>query len=174
MKKLIPFLLSSVMVVGAVGCQNAAKTSTDAPNNTSESPSPAASNAASPAASSPSPAASSNAQSTQSTKDDAQNQTRKNQLNSDIRANEQRNNAVNGGSNANRSEGALRTEVRDKLEANIPGSKLAVDAKNGVLVIVGTVPKQQDLTKIEPLAMQIKGVTKVTVKATAAPAKTKS
>ena len=173
MKKLIPFLLSSVMLVGAVGCQNAAKTSTDAPNNTSESPSPAASNAASPAASSsPSPAESS--ASTQATKDDAQNQIRKNQLNSDIRANEQRNNAANGGSNANRSGGALQSEVRDKLEANIPGSKLAVQAKDGAVTIVGTVPKQQDLSKIEPLAMQIKGVTKVTVKATHSPAKTKS
>ena len=36
MKKLIPFLISGVLVVGTFGCNNAAKTSADAPNATNE------------------------------------------------------------------------------------------------------------------------------------------
>jgi hypothetical protein len=155
MKKLIPFLISGVLVVGAVGCQNSAKTSSDAPNSTTESPK------------------ASDAQSTQSTKNDAQSETRKNQLNSDIRAHEQRNNAVNGGGAANRDAGDLKSEVRSKLEANIPGSKLAVQAKDGVVTIAGTVPNQQDKGKIQPLATQIKGVKSVVDKTSVLPAKTK-
>jgi len=154
MKKLIPFFLSSFLVVGAVGCQNADKTSTDAPNSTSASPS------------TPS------VQTTQAAQSDAQNPIRKNQLNSDIRANEQRNNANGGG--ANRSGGALATEVRDKLEANIADSQLAVQAKGGTVTIAGTVANQQDLNKISPLAKQIKGVKAVVNKASVAPPKAKS
>jgi osmotically-inducible protein OsmY len=154
MKKLIPFLLGSVLVVGAAGCQNAAKTSADAPNNTSESPS------------APS------VQTTQTNQNDAQSQVRKNQLNSDIRANEQRNNATGGGTN--RTGNALASEVRDKLEANIPDSQLAVQAKNGVVTVAGTVANKQDLGKIVPEAQKIKGVKNVVNKASVAPPKAKS
>ncbi len=37
MKKLIPFLISGVLLAGAVGCQDATKTSSDTPSTTSES-----------------------------------------------------------------------------------------------------------------------------------------
>ncbi len=153
MKKLIPFLLGSVLIVGAAGCQQAAKTSADAPNNTSESPK------------TPS------AQTTQDSKNDAQDQTRRNQLNSDIRANEQRSDAVGGG---DKTGNALASEVRDKLEANIPNSQLAVQAKDGVVTVAGTVANQKDLSKIVSEAPKIKGVKKVINKASVAPAKTKS
>ena len=119
MKKLIPFLLGSVLVVGAAGCQNAAKTSADAPNNTSESTS---------------------APSVQT----------------------------------NRTGSALASEVRDKLEANIPDSQLAVQAKNGLVTVAGTVANKQDLGKIVPEAQKIKGVKNVVNKASVAPAKAKS
>ncbi len=153
MKKLITFLLSSVLLVGAVGCQNAAKTSADAPNNTSESPKTP------------------DAQATNTSQNDAQSQVRKNQLNSDIRAREQRNNASGG--DTNRSDGDLASEVRSKLEANIQKGLLAVQAKNGTVTVSGTVPNQADLGKVEPLATQIKGVKSVVNKATVAKAKTK-
>ncbi len=158
MKKLIPFLISGVLVVGAVGCQSTSKTSADAPNNPTTNESPKASDA----------------NSTKATQDDAQSQIRKNQLNNDIRAREQRNNAANGGSAANRDEGDLQSEVRSKLEANIPGSKLAVQAKNGAVIISGTVPNQADKGKVQSLATQIKGVKSVVDKTSVAPAKSKS
>jgi len=36
MKKVITFLLSGVLIVGAVGCENAAKTNVESPNTTNE------------------------------------------------------------------------------------------------------------------------------------------
>jgi hypothetical protein len=152
--KFIPLLLTSVLVIGAAGCQNAAKTSASAPDNTSESPK------------------SPDVQTTQTNQNDAQSQIRKNQLNSDIRANEQRNNATGGGTN--RTGGALATEVRDKLEANIPDSQLAVQAKNGIVTVAGTVANQKDLSKIVPEASKIKGVKNVVNKASIATPKPKS
>jgi len=149
MNKLITVLLSSVLVVGAFGCQNTAKTSADAPNNTSESPKAPT------------------AQATNTTQSDAQNQIRKNQLNADIRAHEQRNNALGGGG-TNRNDNGLASEVRSKLEANIQKGLLAVQAKDGTVTVSGTVPNQTDLGKIEPLATQIKGVKSVVNKATVA------
>ena len=154
MKKLTPFLLSSILLLGTVACQNSAKTSADAPSSTQESP---------------------KAPSTQTVQDslkDAQSPMRRKQLNADIRAHEQRNNAFNGG-NTNRTDTALATEVRDKLEANIPESQLLVAAKNGVVTVSGTVAYQQNLQKIE-LAKQIKGVKSVVNRATVAAPKTKS
>lgn len=154
MKKFIPILLSSVLVIGAAGCDNAAKTSASAPDNTSESPK------------------SPDVQTTQTNQNDAQGQIRRNQLNSDIRAHEQRNNAAGGGTD--RTGNALASEVRDKLEANIPDSQLAVQAKNGTVTVAGTVANQKDLSKIVPEASKIKGVKNVVNKASVAPPKPKS
>lgn len=149
MKKITTLLLSGVLLFGAVACGNA-KTSSEAPNSTQESPqAPKAdeSNAA---------------------KQDAQSETRRKQLNSDIKAREERNNALNQGSAANRADGDLESQVRSKLEANIPNGALTVKSENGTVTVAGTVPKQDQLAKIEPLAKQIKGVKGVNVKATVA------
>ncbi len=151
MNKFIPLLLGSLMLLGAVGCDNAAKTSADAPGSTSESP------------------MAPDAQSAASTKDDAMSDTRKAQVESDIRAREQRNNVTGG--DAVRDNADLQSQVRGKLEANIPASQLTVDAKDGAVTIAGTVSNQSQLAKIEPLAMQIKGVKSVVNKAAVAPAK---
>lgn len=151
MKKLTPFLLSGVLLLGSVACQNAAKTSADSPNTTQESPE------------------AQDAETVQTSKNDAQSEVRRNQLNSDIRSREQRNNATGG--DTDRAAGDLKSEVRSKLEANIPKSQLAVDVEDGAVTITGTVPNQQDVSKIEPLARQIKGVKSVDNKATFAPPK---
>lgn len=150
MKKLTSVIVSSLLLFGAVACgNNTAKTSDAAPDNPSTAPSEAPS-----------------AQATQAAQKDAQSQTRRNQLNSDIRAREQRNNGFNDGSGANRSEDAIASEVRSKLEANIPNGHLTVKAdKGGTVTVGGTVTNQQQLAKISPLAKQIKGVTKVVVDA---------
>jgi hyperosmotically inducible periplasmic protein len=151
MKKFIPLLLCGAMTLGAIGCENAAKTSADAPGSTSASP------------------MAPDAKSAQQTKNDATSDVRKAQVESDIRAREQRNDMTGG--DTSRSNKDLQSEVRGKLEANIPASQLIVDAKDGAVTISGTVPAQAQLGKIEPLAKQIKGVKSVVNKVTFAPAK---
>jgi hyperosmotically inducible periplasmic protein len=151
MNKFIPLMLGSLVVLSAVGCENAAKTSADAPGSTSESP------------------MAPNAQSAEKTKSDAMSDTRKAQVESDIRAREQRNTMTGG--DADRDNKDLQSEVRGKLEANIPESQLTVDAKDGAVTIAGTVSNQVQLAKVEPLAMQIKGVKSVINKVAIAPAK---
>jgi osmotically-inducible protein OsmY len=148
MKKLTIFLLSSVLLFGAAACGNNAKTSADAPDSTKESPEAP------------------KAESVQKTKQDATDETRRRQLNADIKAREERNNVTGG--DAKRADGDLKSEVRSKLEANIPDSQLTVEAEKGVVTVGGTVPKQEQIAKIEPLAKQIKGVQTVNVKATVA------
>jgi hyperosmotically inducible protein len=151
MKKLTLALISSVLILSTTACQEAAKTSADAPSDATK-----------PVTQTEAPSAGA----TEAAKDDAQSQVRRDQLNADIRAREQRNNATNDGSSANRNSGDLASQVRSKLEANIPGGNLAVEgADGGVITVSGTVTNEAQLKKIEPLSKEIKGVTTVTNKA---------
>ena len=150
MKNLTPFLLSSILLLGVAACDNQAKSSANAPNSTEASPTAP------------------DAQTVQNDKADATSDTRRAQANSDIRAREQRNNVTGG--DTKRADGDLESEIRSKLEVNITGGQLTVAAKDGAVTISGTVPNQQDLSKIEPLAKQIKGVNTVDVKAVVAAA----
>ena len=149
MNKFALFLLSGCLMVAVSACTTA-KTTSDAPNSTEN-------NGQVPTE-----------QGAQTAQNDAQNDVRQKQLESDIRAREQRNDATGG--DADRADGDLQSEVRSKLEANLPNSKLAVDAEDGVVKISGTVQNQEQLDKIEPLAKEIKGVQSVAVEATVAPA----
>jgi osmotically-inducible protein OsmY len=148
MKKLTIFLLSSVLLFGAAACSDNAKTSADAPDSTQATPEAP------------------KTESVQKTKQDATDETRRRQLNADIKAREERNNITGG--DTKRADGDLKSEVRSKLEANLPDSQLTVEAEDGVVVVAGTVLKQEQLAKIEPLAKEIKGVKNVNVKATVA------
>lgn len=150
MKTITTLLLSGMLVVGAAACSNTAKTSADAPNTTTDTAEAPDSGTA------------------QDTQGDATSQVRKNQLESDIRAREQRNDATGG--DVARADGDLESEVRSKLEANLPASQLAVAAKDGVVTVSGTVPTQEQHDKIDPLAREIKGVQGVTVNVDVAPA----
>ena len=151
MKKLIPLLISGVLVVGAVGCENGVeKTSTEAPNSANET------------ASAPT------AETAQTNQNDATSEVRRDQLNADIKAREERNNLTGG--DATRADADLESEVRSKLEANIPASQLAVEAEEGAVIVSGTVPTQEQLSKVDTLAKEIKGVKSVTNKATVAAA----
>lgn len=144
----IPLLLSCLLVATISACSTT-KTATDAPSSTETNGKvPVAENA-------------------QSTQDDAQSDVRKKQLEADIRAREQRNKIA--GDPEKRTEADLASQVRSKLEANIPDGKLTVEAKNADLTISGVVKTQAQLDKIEPLAKQIKGVKSVKVKAVMAP-----
>jgi hyperosmotically inducible periplasmic protein len=140
MKTFIALLVGSTLMIGAVGCDNVSKTSSEAPANTDKTISPSS-------------------QATKETKNDATSSTRKAQIESDIRAREQRSNITGG--DTKRANGDLQSEVRGKLEANIPTGKLTVDAKDGIVTIGGTVSNKAQLDKIEPLAKQIKGVSSV-------------
>lgn len=151
MKKIIFLLLSSGLMLGAVSC-DVSKTSTDAPSNTDKS------------------AAAPDGKTAQQTQNDALSETRKNQIESDIRAREQRSNITGG--DTDRANGDLQSEVRGKLEANLPASQLAVDAEDGVVTVSGTVPTQEQLDKVQSLAMEIKGVKSVMNKAVISPTKT--
>jgi hyperosmotically inducible periplasmic protein len=143
-------LVLSVLLTAAVSACRTAKTSSSAPNSTDNGQTASTDTGA-------------------NTAGDAESTIRKKQIESDIRAREQRNNI--GGNTQKRDDGDLASEVRGKLEANIPNSKLAVDAKNADVTISGTVGNQEQLAKIKPLALQIKGVKNVVVKATATTAK---
>ena len=150
MKNIVTLVITSALLIGTIACSNNAKTSADAPNSTENT------------------GAVPTTKTTETTQNDATSKVRADQLNSDIRANEQRNN-VTGGDIA-RSNNDLSSEVRSKLEANIPNGNLTVTAKDGAIVVAETIQVQNQLGKIEPLAKQIKGVKSVSVRAKVAPA----
>lgn len=154
MKKLAAILVSGFLVVSAAACSNTARTSADAPNqpnDTAEVP---------------------DSSTAENTQDDATSELRREQLDSDIRAREQRNEATGG--DTDRADGDLESEVRSKLEANLPASQLAVAAQDGAVEVTGTVPTQEQFDKIEPLAKEIKGVQSVSVNVQVAPAQPES
>ncbi|WP_017317274.1 BON domain-containing protein [Mastigocladopsis repens] len=154
MKKFIPLIISGVIAVGAVGCEPPSRTSADAPAGTNENVNAPTKDTA------------------QTTQEDATGEVRKEQIESDIRAREQRNNATGG--DLDRADADLESEVRGKLEANLPASQLTVDAKEGSVTVAGTVPTQEQLNKIPTLAQEIKGVKGVKVDAKVAPAQPES
>ncbi|MEM9923266.1 MAG: BON domain-containing protein [Cyanobacteria bacterium P01_D01_bin.50] len=135
MNKLTPFLLSGVLMLGAAACDTA-RTSSDAPISIDGQVK--------------------NPRNVEETKEDAASEIRQDQLNADIRAREQRNDLL--GDQTERADSDLESEVRAKLEANIPRAKLTVDAEDGVVTIVGTVPDQKEYETVEPLAKEILGV----------------
>jgi hyperosmotically inducible periplasmic protein len=151
LKTLIPAL--SLVLLAMTGCKEVAKTNSDAPDpNASQVETPTTTGA-------------------KTTQDDATSKVRRDQLNSDIRSREQRNNALNQGSATNRSDTDLASQVRSKLEVNLPASALAVTAKDGAVMVTGTVPTQAQFDRIDGLAKEIKGVSAVTMKVAVAPAK---
>jgi len=147
--KITSLLLANLVVAILVSCTEA--------KTTAEAPQPSATNTSSPF---PSP------QNTQAAMADAQSETRKKQLDADIRAREQRNDITGG--TTTRADSDLVSEVRSKLEANIPKGNLTVESKDSNVVVSGTVPSLNELEKVKGLAMEIKGVKTVTIKATVA------
>ncbi len=153
MKKAIALFGSSLLLMSLVACNEAKKTSDVAPDSTKD-------NVEVPSA-----------KEAQDAKEDATSETRRKQLNADIKAREERNNALNQGSAQNRTNKDVASEVRSKLEANLPASALVVEAQDGIVTVTGSVPTQQQFDKITKLTQEIKGVKSVKVKATVAPAK---
>ena len=154
MKKFTSVLISSLLLIGTVACNNVAKTA----RKRLTQPTPRHNHT--------------DVEKAQDIHKDANSETRRKQLNADIRAREQRNQAA--GKDPNRSDADIESEVRSKLEANLPDSQLTVDAKDGNVSISGTVPSQPQYQRIEPLAKQIYGVKGVSVKVAVVQAKPKS
>ncbi len=140
-------------LVVTVGACTDAKTAADAPSSADQKPQTSMSQTPM-------------AKSTETAKADAQSETRAKQLDADIRAREQRNIAMSDPKNRN--DGDLASEVRSKLEANIPSGNLTVASKDGVVTVAGTVSNLEQLNKIQSLGMAIKGVKSVTVNAVVA------
>lgn len=139
MKNLTPILLASLLTLGAVACDNTAKTSSTAPNSTSGTTNLEQSEA-------------------KTTQSDATDELRRKQLNADIRAREERSNVTGVKTDLD-----LASEVRSKLEANIPASALTINSKDGVITVAGTLTDKANVSKIEPLAKEIDGVKSVKV-----------
>ncbi|MBW4678632.1 MAG: BON domain-containing protein [Microcoleus vaginatus WJT46-NPBG5] len=147
MKKLTTLLLSGLLVLSVGACSDVAKTSSNAPDTTAET--------------NPKPPDTETAKENQK---DGTSEVRRAQADSDIRAREQRNNVA--GNPLERADDDLESEIRSKLEVNLPASSLAVKADDGAVEISGVVPTAEQLARIEPLAKEIKGVKTVDVKAT--------
>jgi hyperosmotically inducible periplasmic protein len=143
-----PWLVSIILLVTLSAC-NTAKTASDAPSSTANN------------------GKVSTEKNENATQNDSESELRKKQLEADIRAREQRNNV--GGDPKKRMDEDLSSEVRSKLEANIPNGKLTVSAKNADVTVSGVVATQAQLDKIKALGMEIKGVNNVIVKATVTP-----
>lgn len=150
MKALTMLLLSSTLLFGGVACSNTAQTAPDAPDEVSQLGEPPQTEEA------------------QKIEGDGTSELRRRQLDADIRAREQRNNATGG--DTERADADLESEVRSKLEANLPASQLSVEAQDGRVTVSGTVPTLPQFDRIDPLAREIKGVQDVTVNAIVAPA----
>ena len=147
MKKLTTVLLTSLLVFGTAACSNIDKTSADAPDQTGVTANAPTKSEA------------------QQDQKDAQSQIRRKQLEEDIQAREQRNDFFNNGSVKNRPDSDIASEVRDKLEMNLPASELTIESQQGIVTVAGTVPTSQQLAKIKSLSEQIKGVRGVNVEA---------
>lgn len=148
MKKLVLYFLSSILMVSTVACSTA-KTSSDAPNEPEDqggqlSPEDAQENA-----------------------QDATNEVRQKQIESDKRAIDQRNNAA-GDTPQDLADNDLASLVRNKLETALPTSQLAVESKEGMVTVSGKVASAEDLSKLESLIKEVQGVKGVDVKATVA------
>lgn len=150
MNKLTAFLLSSIVLLGAAGCSEVAKTSPNAPDSVAEAPKQL------------------NLDAALRNETDATDPMRRAQANSDIRVREQRYNLFRDGQA--RSDDNIKSEVRSKLEVNLQTAQLAVDSQNGVVTVAGAVQNEYHLSKIEPLAREIRGVKDVVVKAIVSPA----
>ena len=146
MNRITLVVLSALLSIGTVSCQNPARTSTEAPSSTAAAPGAVKEPTA------------------QTNQNDATSELRRKQLNADIRAREERN-KVAGDQNV-KADGDIQSEVRSKLEANLPASALAIKAEDGAVTVTGSVVSAEQLQKIEPLAKEIKGVKSVTVNAT--------
>ncbi|OUL19873.1 BON domain-containing protein [Nostoc sp. 106C] len=156
MKKLIPLLVTGILVVGTFGCQDATKTSSDT-STTNESSQPAKE---------ASQKTATGAKTTTETGKTAVKETGDKTKTAVKEAAANTKTAAKGVA-----ESTSKSLILSKLSEKIPGSKLIVEDKDGAVTVKGTVPTEADLKKIAPLVKEQKGVKSVKVEAKAASAK---
>ncbi|AFZ56893.1 BON domain-containing protein [Anabaena cylindrica FACHB-243] len=144
MKKLIPFLVSGILVAGVFGCQEAPKTGSETPGTTNE----ATTVPAKPAS-----------QTTQTTEKTAQ----------PITAATTTPVSTTTKITPETTKSDLKTEVSKKLKEGLPNNKLEVENKEGEILLKGTAASQNELKKAETLTKEVKGVKSVKVEAKVAP-----
>lgn len=91
---------------------------------------------------------------------------RSDQIESDARAREQRDGANPVADGEQQTPEDLAVDVRNSLESDLPGSRLAVQVNgdNGMATIDGTVLTQEQFDEIEPLVMAFEGIKSVDIK----------
>ncbi|WP_373527027.1 BON domain-containing protein [Nostoc sp.] len=139
MKKLIPLLVSSILVVGTFGCEEALKTGSETPSTNEAAQAPAK------------PASQIN-QTVDKTTPSAVSSDTKVKTDADKTA-------------ITKVNGDLKTEVSKKLNKGLPGNKLQVENKEGEIILKGAVSSVEELQKAETLAKEVQGVKTVKVEA---------
>ncbi|BAZ01840.1 transport-associated protein [Tolypothrix tenuis PCC 7101] len=174
MKKLIPLLVSSILVIGSFGCQDATKNASETPttNEATKTAKEASANtkttAKEAAANTKTTAKSTTETSKTPAKEAAANTKTTAKSTTETSKTPAKEAAANTKTTA--TETATKSLILSKLTEKIPGSKLAVEDKDGVVTVTGTVPTTADIKKIEPLVKEQKGVKSVKVEAKAAKA----
>ena len=148
MKKLILLLVSSILVVGTFGCQEASKTGSETSNTTNET------------AQAPATPASQINQTADKTiaKIPGTQKTPEGVSTDTIKTDSEKTVAAKAKSN-------LKTEVSEKLNKGLPGNKLQVENKEGEIILKGTATSTEELQKAETLAKEVQGVKTVKVEA---------
>ncbi|MTJ51092.1 BON domain-containing protein [Dolichospermum sp. UHCC 0259] len=143
MKKLIPFLVSSVLVAGMVACQEAPKTGSETTGTSTTAPvvpaQPASDTTRITDNSTTTPTAT---PTTTSTPTPTTTPTATSKSTTD-----------------------LKTEISKKLKAALPANKLEVTNKDGEIILKGTATSQKEITQAETLIKAIPGVKNVKVEA---------
>ncbi len=149
MKKLILLLVSSILVVGTFGCQEAPKTSLETPSTTNQA-------AQAPAT----PASQINQTADKTTAKIPGKEMIPLAANTDtkVKIDSEKTAATKAKSN-------LKTEVSAKLNKGLPGNKLQVENQEGEIILKGTAASAEELKKAETLAKEVQGVKTVKVEA---------
>ncbi|MHC5611035.1 MAG: BON domain-containing protein [Nostoc sp.] len=145
MKNLIPLLVSSILVVGTFGCQEAPKTGSETPNTTNE---------AAPAPATPA------SQINQTTTNIPGKETTPSVASTDTKVKTDAEKPA-----ATKAKGDLKTEVSKKLNKGLPGNKLQVENKEGEIILKGTTASVEELQKAATLAKEVQGVKTVKMEA---------
>ncbi len=149
MKKLILLLVSSILVVGTFGCQEAPKTGLETPSTTNETTQAPAT-----------PASQTNQTTDKTTAKIPAKETTPLAASTDtkVKIDSEKTAATKAKSN-------LKTEVSEKLNKGLPGNKLQVENKEGEIILKGTAASVEELKKAETLAKEVQGVKTVKIEA---------
>ncbi|MFW9258129.1 BON domain-containing protein [Nostoc sp. CALU 546] len=148
MKKLIPLLISGILVVGTFGCEEAPKTGSETPSTTNQ------------AAQAPATPASQINQTTDKTAKIPGKEATPLVASTDTKVKTDSEKTA-----ATKAKSDLKTEVSAKLNKSLPGNKLQVENKEGEIILKGTAASTEELKKAETLAKEVQGVKTVKVEA---------